>query len=255
LTSLRTLSYFSVGRKKGYQIEELGCLKHLGGKLHMSNLEEVGSKEEASKADLVGKKNLYKISFGWKKSNKSGRPNDKDILEGLQTHAIVKSLTIENFSSDCFPEWVMNMSTNIGGKWIHLDKLVDVKLSGCRNVLSLPMVSNLRLLRDLVLSDMDSLTSLSSSVGLGSSEPLSPSLKTLRLSGMRSLEKWTDATTNSSTMISLVLETLTIENCPKIVLLDEHDPHPLVKLEIWNCTNLESIRSFQGLTSLEILYI
>ncbi|GKG56922.1 hypothetical protein Tco_0582273, partial [Tanacetum coccineum] len=54
----------------------------------------------------------------------------------------------------------MNMSTN-------LDKLVDVTLSGCRNVLSLPMVWNLQLLRALVLIDMDSLTSLSSSVGQG----------------------------------------------------------------------------------------
>ncbi|GKG59897.1 CC-NBS-LRR resistance protein, partial [Tanacetum coccineum] len=51
-------------------------------------------------------------------------------------------------------------------------------------------------------------------------------------------------------MISPVLETLVIDDCPKIIfLLDEHYPHPLVKLD------MESIGSLQGLTSLEILTI
>nr|GEV48196.1 hypothetical protein [Tanacetum cinerariifolium] len=230
LTSLRTLSYFSVGRKKGYHIKELGCLKHLGEKLHISNLSVVGSKEEAIQADL-------------------------DILEGLQTHENVKSLTIENYSSDCFPDWVTNMSTNIGGKWVPLDKLVDVKLSLCRNVLSLPMDWKLLLLRDLVLSDMDSLTSLSSYVGLGSGEPLSLSLRKLELWGMKRLEKWRNAATNSSTMISPVLEMLLIDYCPKIIFLDEYHPYALIKLKIKNCRNLKSIRSLQGLKSLEILNI
>ncbi|GJV58928.1 CC-NBS-LRR resistance protein [Tanacetum coccineum] len=255
LTSLRTLPFFRVGREKGCQIEELGHLKYLGGKLRVSNLEEVGSKEEAIKADIVGKKNLYKIEFHWNTSEEGAKRNDKDILEGVQTPANVKSLTIVNYSSDCFPEWVMNMSTNTGGTWISLNKLVDITLSGCRNVLSLPMVWKLPILRDLVLSDMDSLTTLSSSVGQGSRNPLSLSLKKLILRRMKRLEMWTDAATNSSTMISHVLETLSIEDCPKIILLDEHYPHPLVKLEIERCRNLESIRSLQGLTSLEILTI
>nr|GEY63242.1 CC-NBS-LRR resistance protein [Tanacetum cinerariifolium] len=56
-------------------------------------------------------------------------------------------------------------------------------------------------------------------------------------------------------MISPVLEILSIENCPKIILLYEHYPHPLVILVIKKCTNLKSIRSLQGLTSLEILKI
>ncbi|GKB24928.1 CC-NBS-LRR resistance protein [Tanacetum coccineum] len=255
LTSLRTLSVFTVGRKKGCQIEELGRLKHLGGKLVIYNLEDVGSKEEAIKADLVGKKNPYKIEFHWNTSEEGVRQKDKDILEGLQTHANVKSLTIKNFSSDCFPAWVMNRSANTGGAWIPLNKLMDITLSGCRNVLSLPMVWKLPLLRDLVLKDMDSLTSLSSSVGLRSSNPISLSLRKLKLHGMKRLEKWTDAATNSSTLISPVLKTLSIKYCPKIILLDEHHPHPLVNLAIEACGNLESIRSLQGLTSLESLEI
>nr|GFC71184.1 CC-NBS-LRR resistance protein [Tanacetum cinerariifolium] len=79
LTSLRTLSSFRVGREKGCQIGELGSLKHLGGKLVILNLEEVGSKEEAIKADLVGKKNPYKIEFHWNASEEGSRRKDKDI--------------------------------------------------------------------------------------------------------------------------------------------------------------------------------
>ena len=33
LTGLRTLPFFEVGQDKGHRIEELGCLKELGGEL------------------------------------------------------------------------------------------------------------------------------------------------------------------------------------------------------------------------------
>nr|KAJ0221760.1 hypothetical protein LSAT_V11C200060390 [Lactuca sativa] len=56
-------------------------------------------------------------------------------------------------------------------------------------------------------------------------------------------------------MVSHVLEKLVIIDCPKIILLDECHPHPLVSLDIINCTGLVSIKSIQGLTSLENLSI
>ncbi|GJW32439.1 hypothetical protein Tco_0052471 [Tanacetum coccineum] len=49
---------------------------------------------------------MYRMHFCWNKSNVGMRQKDKDILEGLQTHANVKSLTIVNYSADCFPEWL-----------------------------------------------------------------------------------------------------------------------------------------------------
>ncbi|CAH1429419.1 unnamed protein product [Lactuca virosa] len=61
LTSLRTLPSFGVRKEKGHQIEELGRLKHLSGKLCIFNLEEISNKEDALSADLSKKKNLYKI--------------------------------------------------------------------------------------------------------------------------------------------------------------------------------------------------
>ncbi|KAL4578948.1 hypothetical protein LXL04_015082 [Taraxacum kok-saghyz] len=259
LTSLRTLPFFGVLKHKGYQIEELGCLKHLCGEIHIFNLEEISSKEDALKADLYNKKNLYKVELSWSR-NQSANRNDEDVLEGLQPPRNLKSLTILNFCGNNFPTWIMKMAIIINGKWTPLHRLVEINLYGCKSCLYLPILEYLPLLRDLVLESMENLTCLKSSLGqedniTGSMKPLSPSLRYLKLSGMKRLEKWTNATTNNSTMLSPVLERLEIHNCPKIILLDECHPHPLVSLEIHNCDNLVSIKSVQGLTSLECLAI
>lgn len=47
LTGLQTLQFFKAGSEKGHQIEELGCLKNLRGKLMIKKLELVRNTEEA----------------------------------------------------------------------------------------------------------------------------------------------------------------------------------------------------------------
>ncbi|KAL7612146.1 hypothetical protein Lser_V15G05678 [Lactuca serriola] len=257
LIDLRKLSSVRVVGRKGHGIEELRNLNNLTGTLRIFDLENVESKEDAVKADLSRKKNLYNIEFNWSRNhNEDANRNSKDVLEGLQPPRDVKKLIFNNFSGDNFAEWVTKMAIHIEGKWTPLDKLVEIKLSGCRRCLSLPTLEHLPHLRDLVLKDMDSLTSLRSTSDVtGSTKPLSPSLRSLTLRNMERLEKWIDGATNSSKMISPVLDRLVIIDCPKIILLDECNPHPLVSLRIWDCTGLESIKSIQGLTSLEFLYI
>ncbi|XP_023734600.1 disease resistance protein RGA2 [Lactuca sativa] len=260
LISLRTLPSFDVHKKKGYRIEELGRLKNLSGKLCISNLGNVCSKDDAIKADLSGKKNLCEIEFKWNSDNEGDNRNDKDVLEGLQPPKDVKMLKINKFSCDNFPEWVMNMCIYIDGKGTPLDKLVEITLNDCRSCLSLPKLQHLPNLRDLELSKMDNVTCLRSYLVecndvTGSTMLLSPSLRSLRLFRMKRLEKWIDGETNSSIMISPVLEKLVIIHCPKIILLDECHPHPLASLEIWMCTGLMSIKSMKGLTSLVSLKI
>ncbi|KAL7611555.1 hypothetical protein Lser_V15G05609 [Lactuca serriola] len=257
LTSLRTLipNSFSVLKNKGHGIEELRHLNKLSGGLCISHLENVISKEDAVKAKLSSKKSLYEIEFNWICYDEVANRNDKEVLEGLQPPGGVKILTINQFSGDNFPEWVMKMATNIYGKEKPLDKLVSVTLSFCRSSLSLPTLEHLPHLRDLVLEHMDRLTCLRTSDVRGSTKPLSPSLRSLGLWDMKRLEKWIDGAPNSSTMISPVLESLEMKDCPKIILLDECYPHPLVSLKIWDCTGLESIKSIHGLTSLVSLQI
>ncbi|XP_052624807.1 putative disease resistance protein RGA3 [Lactuca sativa] len=243
LTSLRNLSSFTVLSSMGHGIEVLHHLNNLTGKLRICDLENVRSKEDAFKAGLSSKKNIYDIEFNWSEYNESANRNDKDVLEGLQPPRDVKTLTINKFSGDNFPDWTP------------LDNLMKISLSGCRNCLSLPMLEHLPHLRNLFLSNMDSLTCLRNSDVTGSTKPLFPSLRSLGLIHMKRLEKWIDGAPNSSKMISPVLESLSIRDCPKIVLLDESHPHPLNSLEIRACTGLVSIKSIQGLTSLETLVI
>ncbi|KAL4587170.1 hypothetical protein LXL04_000037 [Taraxacum kok-saghyz] len=260
LTCLRTLEYFKVGPEKGNQIEELGHLKHLGGKLNILDLENVSSKEDAVKADLSGKKNLREITFKWSSYESGVNKKDKDVLEGLQPPSDLEFLSISEFSGDDFPEWVMKMAINIDGKWSPLDKLMKITLYVCRGCRSLPTLDHLPHLQNLVLENMDNLTCLKSSVRecenvTVSMKPVSPSLRYLRLISMPRLEKWIDGETNSSGMISPVLDELEIMHCPRIILLDESHPHPLASLYIRNCNNLVSIKSIQGLTSLKYFMI
>ncbi|KAL4562736.1 hypothetical protein LXL04_026766 [Taraxacum kok-saghyz] len=237
--------------------EELGRLKHLAGEICITNLENIRSKEDAIKADLYGKKKLNRIKFHWSwDSKKDVNRNDKDVLEGLQPPGKLKNLTIENFSGDHFPTWVMKMAVKIERKWEPLHNIVNIKLYRCRSCIYLPVLECLPLLENLVLVGMDNLTSLSSSLNKGSLKPLSPSLRSLDLIHMKRLESWIDASTpNSSTMLSPVLKNLYIANCPKLVNLDECHPHPLVSLTILDCESFMSIKSIQGLTSLQDLHI
>ncbi|CAH1435919.1 unnamed protein product [Lactuca virosa] len=173
-------------------------------------------------------------------------------LESLHIDNCPSLLGIGNFSGDNYPASETNMAIDIQRKWAPLDKLVEIRLDGCKSCLSLPTLEYLPHLRDLVLEKMDSLTFLRSSDVTGSTRPLSPSLRSLKLEYMYSLEKWIDGATNCSKMISPVLQSLSIWRCPKIILIDEC---PLVSLEISDCNGLVSIKSIQGLTSLESLSI
>ncbi|KAL7614971.1 hypothetical protein Lser_V15G05567 [Lactuca serriola] len=256
LIYLRKLSSVKVVGRKGHGIEELRHLNNLTGSLYIFNLENVRSKEDAVNANLSRKKNLYNIQFNWRgNDDEDANRNNKDVLEGLQPPEDVKKLTINKFLGANFPEWVMKMAIDIDGKWTPLDKLVSITLVGCRSCLSLPTLERLPHLRDLLLREMGSLTCLRSSDVNGSTKPLSPSLRSLVLFGMERLEKWIDGAPNSSKIISPVLKKLVIMGCPKIILLDECHPHPLVSLEIGACTGLVSIKSIQGLTSLKNLMI
>ena len=99
LTGLRTLPFFEVGQDKGHRIEELGCLKELGGELRIVNLEHVRDKKEAEGANLSGKAKINTLVLIWSSERKSSSSstNYKDVLEGLQPRPDIRSLEIENF--------------------------------------------------------------------------------------------------------------------------------------------------------------
>ncbi|XP_064998845.1 putative disease resistance RPP13-like protein 1 isoform X1 [Musa acuminata AAA Group] len=65
LTSLQGLSSFKVLKDQGHEVAQLGSLKQLHGRLQITNLENVESKQEASKANLNSKQYLEKLVLEW----------------------------------------------------------------------------------------------------------------------------------------------------------------------------------------------
>ncbi|KAG6392997.1 hypothetical protein SASPL_147227 [Salvia splendens] len=139
LTSLQTLRHFEVGIEKGNQIEELGTLKNLNGKL---KIQHVHDKEEAMKAN---KSNLDEDSYD--------DGNDESVLEGLQPHASLKVLKIIGFRGKTFPTWCKKMAVWDGSQssWVPLNNLSEVRLVECSECEEIPMLEHLPNLKTVIL--------------------------------------------------------------------------------------------------------
>jgi hypothetical protein len=103
---LEELKEFHVKKKSvGFELEELGKLTDLGGELCVCNLEMVATKEEASKANLVLKRNLKKLTLVCRR----GQPVASDVVDGLQPHDNLKELVIKG--DYAFPSWLCHDMT------------------------------------------------------------------------------------------------------------------------------------------------
>ncbi|GKV51834.1 hypothetical protein SLEP1_g58458 [Rubroshorea leprosula] len=125
LTSLETLPTFFVGREEGFTIEELGCLSQLRGKLVIQNLNFVTSKSEAIRARLNEKTELHELVFVW--NQLMGLIQHKEVLEGLQPHSNLKSLSIINYNGSSYPSWIDGLSS-----------LQQLKIKLCHQLISIP---------------------------------------------------------------------------------------------------------------------
>ncbi|XP_057949539.1 putative disease resistance protein RGA3 [Malania oleifera] len=150
LVDLQTLPFFAVSCRRGYRIEELGPLNRLKGKLKIYNLEHVGNKEEAKRANLMAKTNIFTLGLIWsRKREGDDNINDEEVLEGLQPHLNLNKLKIENFGADKFPSW-MTMMVN----------LQVLKIEECHELDSIPSIHGFTFLRKLVIIGCSALISL-----------------------------------------------------------------------------------------------
>ncbi|CAA3023465.1 disease resistance RGA3 [Olea europaea subsp. europaea] len=281
LSRLQTLLFFRVGDKEGCQIEELGFLKNLTGKLEICNLELVNGLEEAKKADLVGKPKIYKLSFIWttdKYENVSeDSNNDESVLEGLQPHSNLKSMTIKGFRGTKFPSWTMRMEVSLDGRgWLNLEKLIEVNFINCKNCEEIPMFGHLPLLKYLTLDNLTNVRSIGSSFygvsynassfsnGGQETRVMFPALERLILRNMPNLIEWVEAevmpvaeTQTCREQVFPCLKVLKIEDCHKLNTSPSHFPC-LKKLKIGTMDSdfpLTKILISSNATSLEKLSI
>ncbi|KAK4566297.1 hypothetical protein RGQ29_002514 [Quercus rubra] len=256
LTSLQTLQFFTVNPDAGYRIEELKHLNKLKGVLDIYNLEHVRDKEEAKRANIIEKTKLYKLGFHWDIDSNRGdrydgeeillarKYNDEAVLEGLQPHQNLKSLSITGFKGEKFSSWMLTGPDARDG--FLFDSLIDITLRLCSQCKQVPPLGHLPCLSVLKIQGLCSVTSIGTQFyGYGDHSVFFPSLRRLELEQMTSLEEWKEAeemTTESK--VFPCLKELTIAECYKLVSAPSHFPS-LEKLQI------SKIRSppFKNITS------
>ncbi|CAN6564471.1 unnamed protein product [Malus baccata var. baccata] len=286
LTHLQTLPSFNLDRARRHRLDDLGGLNELKGKLVIGSLKFVRDKEEAKKSKLVEKENLRKLilKWGWvHPEERNGNFLDEDILEGLQPHPNLESLTIEEFKGTKFASWLMRNCrvTNLRQLRIRsCEKLLSlccgleycpslemVEIKDCGNLESF-QISPSQSLQELWIVGCPKLrcTSIRSLPSLRDLviERCTTLEGDLSLNGCISLRKLRIEECNGFTSIlsglhsCTSLRTLRIKSCPNLRTLSGHGlqtPVSLERMRIQNCPNLEAIPSLDNLTSLTNLDI
>ncbi|KAG6655221.1 putative disease resistance RPP13-like protein 1 [Carya illinoinensis] len=223
LTCLRTLSDFIVGEDCCSGLKELGSLSYLRGTLSISKLENVIVPEDAMGMNLSGKPNLDGLSLEWSEDidDSKDRTSEKEFLNLLQPHKVLKELTIRCYGGTEFPTWLNRPS---------LPNLVFLTIEDCKKCTLLPPLGKLPSLRVLSIAGMASMKSMGPEVcGDGSSQPFK-SLETLNFKNMVEWENWSPCEAFFSN-----LRELSIKNCPKLSgNLPNHLPS-LENVEIDGC--------------------
>ncbi|KAK9997718.1 hypothetical protein SO802_022404 [Lithocarpus litseifolius] len=267
LTCLQTLQSFWVGANEGYRIKELGCLKNLRGEINIHGLENVEDEEEAKSAKLK-EKEIFNLGLFWSLLRRQCLMYNKDekVLEGLQPHPNLKSLTIKRYLGKKFPSWVGLSSL--------YHNLIEINLRYCRECEEVPTLGQLPCLRVLEIIGMGKVRWIGSEFYFYSdgsyrntTTTLFPALRILKLMGMETLEEWKDAKEfTTADEVFPCLEELIIRGCNKLrYLLDslrtcvslqklvvQRKCVSLQKLVVQNCPELRSLPGVRSLQKLKL---
>ncbi|TKY45757.1 Disease resistance protein RGA2 [Spatholobus suberectus] len=107
LTSLRILSMYFVGKKRGFHLAEMGPLK-LKGDLEINHLERVKSVKDAKEANMLSKQ-LNELCLSWDRNDEEWelQENVEEIVEVLQPDTQqLESLSVEGYKGAHFPQWM-----------------------------------------------------------------------------------------------------------------------------------------------------
>ncbi|XP_042427091.1 putative disease resistance protein RGA4 [Zingiber officinale] len=142
LTSLQNLPVFKVLKDNGYKLAELKGLKQLRGELRITNLENVENKGEANIANLKSKEHLDKLVLEWTSDSDVNLHISEQVLEGLQPHNNLQSLTIREYNGARPPNWLDEQV------YSRLEKL---ELQNCKRWNDLSVIGQLSQLKRLYL--------------------------------------------------------------------------------------------------------
>ncbi|KAI3842904.1 hypothetical protein MKW92_014667 [Papaver armeniacum] len=248
LINLQYLPVFTVGDKNhGFGIGELSTLNLLGRKLHIHNLENVSTREDAEGARIGEKQHILWLELHWTFIG-SCVHDDLEVLEGLQPHRNLNKLGIYDYLGSSFSTWMMNLN-NL------LPKLAIIVLENCSKCEYLPPLGLLTSLKVLKIKGFRALKRIGREILVGNSSSVFsfPCLEDLSIQTMENLEEWNDHISESSSFSSSfpVLKKLEVKLCPKLRILPNRISS-LKDLVIECCTSDEEISSLvkSSITSL-----
>ncbi|GKV51546.1 hypothetical protein SLEP1_g58189 [Rubroshorea leprosula] len=264
LTCLKTLQLFVVSQQKGFQIEELGCLSQLRGKLEICNLDMVRDKKEAMGARLSKKATIQELQlvFGKKRTiedrqspsseESSGSEDrckhDEDILEDLQPHSNLKGLTIERYCGKSCPSWMLETKNFLKNlmfmtfyecPWLEsipslsLSNEAELEIKNCKNLERIAYSS----LQKLIIENYEELVQVEvAPVAMSSVYGLS-SLQKIEISRRKQLKSIGEDLSTAT-----CLKELTIRKCYGLMSFPSlHGLSSLQKIDIYDCGQLKSI--------------
>ncbi|XP_057522251.1 putative disease resistance RPP13-like protein 1 [Amaranthus tricolor] len=211
LSSLQTMTDFVVSKHGGASIRELSELMQIRGELSIRSLQNVSSPDDALDANLSSRENLHVLALEYDDDNSGENFDFETVLEYLKPPANLEKLMIRNYRGKKFPSWLdtqLSMYTNV----------VNLCLNGCKNCNSLPPLGQLSSLMHLEIMGMDLITSVKAefyAYNSGLSNPF-PVLCSLVFKEMKSWEVWLGHEMEGKGLPFPRLETLTLQNCPKL---------------------------------------
>lgn len=197
LKLLQELSKFQVNREEcaGFELQQLGELRDLGGALTISNLHKVKTRTEAEKAKLTLKRNLVRLKLVWDETGREQTEEEANSIEGLQPPANLRELCIKNHKCNSCPSW---FDSTISLKRIEVLHLHGVSWNTLPPFGQIPYLQKLKL-ENIAIEKFE--------VRYESLE----NLKSIEFNGMLSMVEWVSGYTWH---LFSQLEQVKVSNCP-----------------------------------------
>ncbi|XP_062175420.1 putative disease resistance RPP13-like protein 1 [Alnus glutinosa] len=230
LKSLQTLTKFSIGKRSGSCIKELGKLTNLRGLLSILEIQNVESPTDALEASLRDKKYLEDLVLEWNVDTNFSE-SERIVLESLRPHTYLKSLTIKHYGGKSFSDWVGHPS---------FSNIASIDLHNCKYCSNLPPLGQLPSLHNLSIVGFDGVVTVGHEFCGNSSSSFKSfgALKVLNIVKMANWEEWISSGAENGGAAFPQLEELYIKDCPKLTGgLPVHLPS-LAILEIENSPQL-----------------
>ncbi|KAB2063256.1 hypothetical protein ES319_A10G204600v1 [Gossypium barbadense] len=245
LTNLQKLSIFVLGKEKGHKIRELMKLSNLRGELCISGLQNIAESRDAWMARLSDKSRIGNLKLQWSKDFVNRREEvEKKVLDGLQPSKKLMELSIKFYCGEMLANWVGDSSFNC---------LQSLCLDGCINLLSLPSIGKLPLLKKVRIKVLRSVRTVGVEFFGENMTNTFSSLEILEFEDMLNWEKWNLCEVDEEARKFPKLRELLIQKCPLLLGSMPEDLPSLKKLTIGLCWKLIiAVQNFPLLSELEI---